>query len=117
MPIPFIVGGLIAAIGVATSVAVYCYWDDIKEWLHTLFDGLKRALAGIAHAAKVFGKKLIDNVIAFISKVYYKQNNKWYEETTTRQIEECNVPSWAIEEVQSQEETDVTQTLKYNLGL
>ncbi|MCR5605902.1 MAG: hypothetical protein K6F69_03680 [Treponema sp.] len=113
MPIPFIVAGaVLALIGTAAVVA---NWDEIKDWLSAVFSKIKEVFAHIKHAAKIFGQKLWDK-IKYITKLYYKQDGKYYEETTTREVTENQVPSWAKEQL-DEEETDVTNEMKLNLGI
>ena len=35
------------------------------------------------------------NVMRLVHRLYYKENGKWVEKTTVREIDESEVPEWA----------------------
>ena len=107
--------GLGAIIG---GFFVFANWEQVVGWLNELFPKVKKALedAGIYnHVAKLFSS-LKESVLSLVNRLYYKENGKFYEQTTTREIDESQVPEWAKAELNEQE-TDVTNRYKQELQL
>lgn len=107
--------GLGALIG---GFFVFANWEEVIGWLNELFPKVKAALekAGIYnHVAKLFSS-ISDSVMKLVNRLYYKENGKFYEQTTTREISESEVPEWAREGL-SEKETDVTNRYKEELQL
>ncbi|MBR1397410.1 MAG: hypothetical protein IJ563_07745 [Selenomonadaceae bacterium] len=110
VPVAIMLGALIGGILVVAS------WDDIVKWLDNLLPQINEKLAGIVkHKAKLFSS-VKDQVLSLVHKLYYKENGKFYEQTTTREIDESQVPDWAKAEL-GEEETDVTDRYKEELQL
>ena len=54
--------------------------------------------------------------MTLVHKLYYKENGKWIEKTTTREIDESQVPEWAKAGL-LEKETDVTARYQKELEL
>ena len=105
------------AIG-AAAYLVYTNWKEIEGWLTEFLPKVKDALkeAGIYdYAAKLFSS-VEGNVMRLVHKLYYKENGKWVEKTTVREIDESEVPAWAKEGL-SAKESDVTARYEKELEL
>ena len=50
-------------------IVVAC-WDDIVNWLKDLIPKVKAALSGIAHAVKMFGKKVKNAAVHIIHRLF-----------------------------------------------
>lgn len=105
------------ALGVVGYLA-YTKWDEIEGWLKDFLPKLQIALkeAGIVdYAAKLFAS-VEGNVMRLVHRLYYKENGKWVEKTTVREIDESEVPAWAKEGL-SAKESDVGDRYKEKLEL
>ena len=106
----------IALAGLIGGILFVANWDDIVNWLDELLPQIKEKLSGIVkHSAKLFSN-IKDTVLGLFHKLYYKENGKFYEQVTTREIDESQVPEWAKAEL-GEEETDVTNRYKEKLQL
>ena len=103
------------ALGIGALI-VAANWDDVVDWLRSFTAKVKAALAGLGHAAKLFAQKVKDRFLRIMHRLFYKEDGKWFEETTIREIDESEVPAWALEGVSAQEK-DVTQKYKQELSL
>lgn len=111
MPIPFlpwVVGGLLVA-------AVVACWDEIVEWLSEAVSAIKRFFVGILHATAAFVKKARDKIAKMMHSVFYKEDDKWIEETTTREIPESELPA-SVRRKLTTRKKEVTEELE-ELGL
>ncbi len=107
--------GLGALVGGALVVA---NWEEVENWLKDFLPKLKTALkeTGIVdYAAKLFSS-VEGHVVRLAHKLYYKENGKWVEKTTVREIDESEVPAWAKEGL-SAKEKDVTERYEKELEL
>ena len=107
--------GLGALVGGALVVAK---WEEIEGWLKDFLPKVQIALknAGVYdYAAKLFSS-VEGNVMRLVHRLYYKENGKWVEKTTVREIDESEVPAWAKEGL-SAKEKDVTDRYKKELEL
>ena len=110
VPVAILLGALVGGILVAAN------WNEVVNWLEDLIPQINEKLAGITkHKAKLFSY-IQDQVVSVIHKLYYKENGKFYEQTTVREIDESQVPEWAKAEL-GEEETDVTDRYKEELQL
>ena len=124
MPFPLIFGILagVAAAAIGT-VAVLANWDEIVDWfkkefLPTLEELWNKVKSDVIHAAKVFVDKVLEKgewLVEFIHKLYYKEDNQWYEQTTTRKCDEDKVPDWAKAKAKANTEPDVTDRVEQEL--
>ena len=107
--------GLGAIIG---GYFVFTHWDEVVGWLNELFPKVKKALedAGIFNYVSKLFSSVSDSVMKLVNRLYYKENGKFYEQTTTREIDESEVPAWAREGL-SEKETDVTNRYKEEMQL
>lgn len=106
--------GLIA-LGLGALIVAAC-WDDIVDWLKSFTRKVANFFRRIAHAAKLFAKKVKNRVLQIIHRVFYKEEDQWYQETTRTEVDESEVPEWAKAGV-AQSETDVTERYKQELSL
>ena len=107
--------GLGAIVG---GYLVVTNWAEIEGWLKEFLPKLQAALkeTGIVdYAAKLFST-VEGNVMKLIHKLYYKENGKWVEKTTVREIDESEVPEWAKAGL-SAKETDVTARYEKELEM
>jgi len=116
---------LIAIIAAAGGAyAIYKNWDEIKNWLSNFIPKVKeffeRKMQGIAHAAAVVAEKVKDTVAAIKHRLFYKEEGKWIEETTKREIPESEVPPFIRAKIAAQEkamekEADITHEMELEL--
>ena len=81
----------------AVGYLVYSNWKEIESWLKEFLPKVQTVLkeAGIYdYAAKLFAS-IEGNVMRLVHRLYYKENGKWVERTTVREIDESEVPEWA----------------------
>ena len=112
--IPLLIG-LGAVVG---GYLVVTNWQEIEGWLKEFLPKLQNALkdAGIVdYAAKLFSS-IEGNVMRLVHRLYYKENGKWVERTTVREIDESEVPAWAKEGL-GEKESDVTARYEKELEL
>ncbi len=112
--IPLLIG-LGALVGGALVVA---NWQEVENWLKEFLPKLQTVLkeTGIVdYAAKLFSS-VEGNVMRLVHKLYYKENGKWVEKTTVREIDESEVPAWAKEGLTAKEK-DVTERYEKELEL
>ena len=111
--VPLLVLG--ALVGGALAVA---NWQEVENWLKDFLPKLQSVLkqTGIVdYAAKLFSS-IEGNVMRLVHKLYYKENGKWIEKTTVREIDESEVPAWAKEGLTAKE-SDVTARYEKELEL
>lgn len=107
--------GLGAVVG---GYLVVTKWQEIEGWLKEFLPKLQTALqnAGVIdYAAKLFSS-VENNVMRLVHKLYYKENGKWVEKTTVREIDESEVPEWAKAGLTAKE-SDVTARYEKELEL
>ena len=105
-------------IGLGALYLVYTNWKEIEGWLKDFLPKVQDVLkeAGIVdYAAKLFSS-VEGNVMRLVHKLYYKENGKWVERTTVREIDESEVPAWAKEGLTAKE-SDVTARYEKELEL
>ncbi len=93
-------------------------WQEVENWLKSFLPKLQDVLkeTGIVdYAAKLFSS-VEGNVMRLVHKLYYKENGKWVEKTTVREIDESEVPAWAKEGLTAKE-SDVTARYEKELEL
>ena len=117
--IPVLIG-LGVLIGGAVIVA---NWDSIKNWLKDFIPKLKEAWASIRvvvpHGARIYGDLFVegaDKLSKIMHKLYYKEDGHWCEETTTRIVDESEVPAAILSKIKRQEE-DITEEMEDILDL
>ena len=112
--IPLLIG-LGAVVG---GYLVVTNWQEIEGWLKEFLPKLQDVLkeTGIVdYAAKLFSS-VEGNVMRLVHRLYYKENGKWVEKTTVREIDESEVPAWAKEGLTAKE-SDVTERYEKELEL
>ena len=104
--IPVILAGIIG------TVLVVTFWDEIVDWLNDFIPKVEKVFQDIAHGAVVLGEKIYNNMLAIKHKLYYQQNKEWMEQTTTRQVDESEVPAHIRNKIMSQrKDADLTAEL------
>ncbi|MCR5834550.1 MAG: hypothetical protein K6G55_07885 [Selenomonadaceae bacterium] len=112
--IPLLIG-LGALVG---GYLVVANWEEVEKWLKEFLPKLQAALEDIGvndYAAKLFSS-IEGNVMRLVHRLYYKEDGKWVEKTTVREINEAEVPAWAKEGL-SAKESDVTARYEKELEL
>ena len=107
-----------ALLAVGAIYLVYTNWKEIESWLNDFLPKVQNVLkeAGIYdYAAKLFSS-IEGNVMRLVHRLYYKENGKWVERTTVREIDESEVPAWAKEGLGAKE-SDVTARYEKELEL
>ena len=122
--IPFLIAGLIGVVG---TVAVLANWDKLTSWLRDDFipkikEFWAAARKNIAHAGAMFAELVNEAgkwVTKYRHKMYWKEDNHWIEQTTTRTVEdEDSIPDYIKAKVNvRQKEIDVTREMEENEGL
>lgn len=117
--VPLLVAAAVAAAGGA-AYYVYKHWDEICEWFSGFLTNLKASIAqkmrGIANAAVIIGEKIRTGVAQLKHKLFYKEEGKWMEETTKREVTEDEVPPYIRAKIAKQE-ADITQDMELELGM
>ena len=109
---------LLAIGAVVGGVLVAANWEEVEGWLKEFLPKLQTALkeTGIVdYAAKLFSS-VNGNVMRLVHRLYYKENGKWVEKTTVREIDESEVPEWAKAGLTAKE-SDVTARYEKELEL
>ncbi|MBR4903205.1 MAG: hypothetical protein IKZ53_00875 [Selenomonadaceae bacterium] len=109
---------LLALGAIVGGYLVVTNWQEIEGWLKEFLPKLQSALkeTGIDnYMAKLFSS-IEGNVMRLVHRLYYKENGKWVEKTTVREIDESEVPAWAKEGL-SAKESDVTARYEKELEL
>ena len=112
--IPVLVG-LGALVG---GYLVVTNWEEVTKWLTELMGSLQAQLKKLGvdgYTAKLFSN-IQDGALKLVHRLYYRENGKWIEKTTTREIDESQVPEWAKAGL-GEKETDVTDRYEQQLQL
>ena len=117
--IPFLVGlGLVIG-----GTLLVKYWKNIVDWLKDFIPKLKMAWKRVRpmmpYAAIIVGDKLWEAgsaLVAVMHRLYYKENGEWIEQTTTRKVEESEVPAHIRDRLKN-EETNITHEMEEELEL
>ena len=117
--VPVLVAAAVAAAGGA-AYYVYKHWDEICSWFSNFLSNLKDAIAkrmrGIANAAVIVGEKIRTGIAQLKHKLFYKEDGKWMEETTKREVSEEEVPPYIRAKI-ARQEADITQEMEMELGM
>lgn len=94
------------------------------DWLGNLVRELKKWWTGIRtslpHAAMVVGDLIVsgaDTLAQIVHKLYYKEDDKWYEEKTTRQLPENELPDYIRNKIGFGTESNITPELEQELEM
>ncbi|MBQ3452154.1 MAG: hypothetical protein IJL14_09660 [Selenomonadaceae bacterium] len=117
--VPVLVAAAVAAAGGA-AYYVYKHWDEVKAFFSNFLSKLKVSIAekmrGIANAAVIVGEKIRDGIAQLKHKLFYKEEGKWMEETTKREVTEDEVPPYIRAKI-ARQEADITQEMEMELGM
>ena len=117
--VPVLVAAAVAAAGGA-AYYIYKHWDEVKEFfsnfLTKLKASIKEKMRGIANAAVIVGEKIREGVAQLKHKLFYKEEGKWMEETTKREVTEDEVPPYIRAKI-ARQEADITQEMEMELGM
>jgi len=112
-----LLAGLAILVG---GVLVVAYWADIVNWLKDFIPKVKKFFQDlpqrIAHAAAIFIQRIQNGMVAIRHKLYYKEEGSWVEETTTRKVNESEVPPFIRNKVRNQEE-EITDEMEQELKM
>ena len=110
---------ILAALAIG-GILVVAFWDEIVDWLKKLVNGLRNMFSTlkqkIAHAAGAFIERVEKKLAAIRHKLYYQEQGEWVEETTTRKIEESEIPESIRRKIRNYE-TEVTDEVEQELQL
>lgn len=111
-----------AAVAAASGAAYYVYkhWDEVKAFFSNFLTNLKAAIKekmhGIANAAVIVGERIRTGIAQLKHKLFYKEEGKWMEETTKREVTEDEVPPYIRAKIAKQE-ADITQDMELELDM
>lgn len=98
---------------------VHSNWQKIENWFKVDYMNIIKTEmqeAGIKYwAARIFSTKE-GNVVRIILRVWYKENGKWIQKDTIREIDESDIPAWAKEGLTAKEQ-DVTERYREHFSL
>lgn len=122
--IPLLYAGA-ALIGIIGGIAVVACWDEIRDWLKDFIPKLNAMWAEVReyvpHGARMYGdliSKGAEMVCHIIHKLYYQEDNQWYEKSTTREVNESQVPASIRNKIAAQtQEADITEEIEQELQL
>lgn len=93
---------------------VYKYWDQIISWLDDalpkIVDYFKREHPELHHAFQIIGEKVKGIYAQIKNKIFFKQNNKWMEGMTVREVPLDEVPPHIRAKIEAQENDITNQT-------
>ena len=90
---------------------VYSSWEEVTKWISDLQIVLEKNYQN--HVAKFFVEKAPENNVRINHKCYYKENGKFYELITTREIAEDKVPAELLDMLNKSEgEVDITDYIE-----
>lgn len=105
------------------GILIVANWEAIVDWLNDFIPKLRKVWDSVKifvpHAAAVFGDVVLDGaerMARIMHKLYYKENNEWIEETTTRKVDESEVPEFIRNKIK-QQEADITSEIEEHLSL
>lgn len=104
------------------SAIIVANWDSVVKWLHDFVPKLKDFWTNIRetipHGGRFYGDiimKVVDGVERMLSrikqKMIYQEDEQWVEQTTTRLVDQNQVPA-AIRAKIQQQEADITEALE-----
>ena len=101
---------------IATGAAILSFWDDLVNFAKECYYKLKSIVSGILEGFKAF-VKWVGGKIQEIIKSYSRVGKQWQETTTTRVIDESEVPEDIRKRAKArQDEVDVTQELEMQMS-
>lgn len=97
------------------------HWEEVKSFFKRLIteikEAFKKASFYIQSAAKIFVRKVKEGYAEFQQEQYYKENEKWFRNTTTVEISENEVPAWAKVNMRNNVRADVTENMEEELEM
>ncbi len=91
-------------------------WKHFIDWLKELVVKVNTELQGIPHAAAMFIERIEDKLVAIRHKLYYKEDEKWTEEISTRKMLESSVPENLRMKI-ADTESEITEEIEAELGM
>lgn len=111
------IADILAAVGLIPRVY---HWEEFKEFftnfLTNLKESIKKNMRGIAHAAVIVAKRINFALIEIKHKLFYKEDGKWMEETTTFEVKADEVPSYISDKIAAKE-VEITHEMEIELGI
>lgn len=112
--LPWLIGAAVVAF------AVVAFWDEIVSWLRDFIPKVKAAFRefkrNVLHAAAMFVQQVGAAAADIKHKVFYKENNQWMEQTTTRQIDKSELPP-SIKRKLGFAEEEITEEMENELQM
>lgn len=106
---------LIGAAALIGGILILANWDDVVDWLKEFVRDLKASLRTwmTKYGGSVF-MQLLGKLVAIIHKFFYQDEQKnWYEKTTTRKVDETEVPDYILRKAKNQnQEYDITPEME-----
>ena len=93
-------------------------WKALKSFFRYLVKKVRAIFSklGIAHAAIIVGEKIRDGIAQLKHKLFYKEDGKWMEETTSCEILYEEVPPRIRAKI-AYREADITREMELELGM
>lgn len=90
MAVPWLIGTIIG------TFLVVSFWDEIVDWLKDCFSIIRERLSQlkkkVENAMTILADKVREGIAMIKHMLYYKEQGKWYEEVTRREINESELP-------------------------
>ena len=92
---------------------MYSSWEELIKWIADLNAVLEEKFKNQKHASILYAEKAPENNVRINHKFYYKEDDKFYELTTTREIAEDKVPAELLDMLNKSEgEVDITDYIE-----
>ena len=119
--IPFLIGAALGAITAIGGIYVVSNWGELKAKFKEIINSIKQTFKKFAFrvqsAAKIFLRKVKEGYAEFKQEQYYKENEKWFNTTTTVEISKDEVPAWAKASMRNNVRADVTEKMEEELEM
>ena len=97
---------------------VASFWDDIKNWLHSLVYKVREIADRVVLGAKIFIKKMKEGYQEFVEVWQQDKQGQFYKMTETKQVPESEVPpEIRAKASRNNDKVDITNDLKEELNL
>lgn len=118
LPVILVVG--LAAAGIGVAAAVVTFWDEIKSFLKSAYQKLKKAISAAIVGFSTYLKtgKIFDSIQAAYKFYHKNDKNQWQETIVTRAISESEVPEHIrakLDKLPAESELDISNELELEL--
>lgn len=119
---------IVAGVLLTGGVLLVANWDEVVDWLRDFIPKLKETWARVRphvpYEAQIFGDMVVkgaEELVSIIHKVYYQEESgQWMEETTTRKVNESEVPAYIREKIlkkkQQGEQANITHEMELEMA-